>query len=224
MQLVHMKERAQAFDEAVIAKIKDSDHGILDGSKTQPHDWTDHPFEDDLDFTEEFHGVISENEVKEADETFTPDVYETYLIMVLVIPQADILEPRLAEVTKQLKDANGLPIGLAKESPILDTRMYEVQYLDEEKALLATNNIAEILFAQIDGDGNHQVLMDGIIGHRSNEHVVKQQDAFLITKTGSKRRKETTKGWELLIRWKDSGKDWVALKDIKESYPVQVAE
>ena len=53
---------------------------------------------------------------------------------------------------------------------------------------------------------------------------MKQQDAFIITKRGTKRRKETTKGWELLIRWKDGGTDWVALKDIKESYPVQVAE
>ena len=123
-----------------------------------------------------------------------------------------------------MNDANGLPIGLANENPILDTRMYEVQYLDREKASLAANNIAKNLFAQIDGDGNRQVLMDEIIGHRSNEHAVKQQDAFIIIKTGTKRRKETTKGWELLIRWKDGGTDWVALKDIKESYPVQVAE
>ena len=66
--------------------------------------------------------------------------------------------------------------------------------------------------------------MDEIIGHRSNEHAVKQQDAFITTKTGTRRRRETTKGWELLVRWKDGGTDWIALKDIKESYPVQVAE
>ena len=93
-----------------------------------------------------------------------------------------------------------------------------------EKPSLAANSIAENLFAQIDDDGNRQVLMDDIIGHRSNEHAVKQQDAFIITKMGTKRRKETTKGWELLIRWKDGGTDWIALKDVKESYPVQVAE
>ena len=102
--------------------------------------------------------------------------------------------------------------------------MYEVQYLDGEKASLAANSIAENLFAQIDDDGNRQVLMDDIIGHRSNEHAVKQQDAFIKTNTGTKRRKETTKGWELLIRWKDGGTDWIALKDAKESYPVKVAE
>ena len=123
-----------------------------------------------------------------------------------------------------MKDANGLPIGLANETPILDTRMYEVEYLDGERTSLAANNIAENLFAQIDDDGNCQVLMDEIIGHRSNKHAVKQQDAFIVTKMGTKRRRETTKGWELLIRWKGGGTDWVALKDIKESYLVQVAE
>ena len=102
--------------------------------------------------------------------------------------------------------------------------MYKVEYLDWERTSLAANNIAENLFGQIDDDGNRQVIMDKIIGHRSNEHAVKQHDMFIVTKMGTKRRKETTKDWELLIRWKDGGTDWVALKDIKESYPVQVEE
>ena len=126
MQATHMKERTQAFDEATKANFKDSEHTILEGGKTQPYDWNDHPFEEDPDFAEEFHEVISNNELKEADDDFTPDVYATYLNMELAIPQGDSLEPRLARVTKQLKDANGLPIGLANENPILDTRMYEV--------------------------------------------------------------------------------------------------
>ena len=190
---------------------------------TQPYDWTDHPFEEDKEFTEEFREVISNNELKEADETFTPNVYDTYLHMELAIPQGDSQDPRLARVTKRMKDVNGLRIGLANENPILD-RMYEVEYLDGERMSLAANNIAEILFAQIDDEGNRQVLMEEIIEHRSKEHAVRQQDAFIATKMGPKRRRETTKGWELLIRWKNGGTDWVALKDIMESYLVQVAE
>ena len=224
MQATHMKERTQAFDEATKAKIKDSKHTILEGGNTQSYDWNDHPFEEDPDFAEEFHEVISYNELKEADDAFTPDVYDTYLNMELAIPQGDSLEPRLARVTKRLEDANGLPIGLANENPILDTRMYEAEYLDGGRMSLAANSIAENLFTQIDDKGNQQVLMDEIIGHQSNEHVMKQQDAFITTKTGTKRRRETTKGWELLVQWKDGGTDWIALKDIKESYPVQVAE
>ena len=96
----HEKERTQAFDEAMKAKIKDSEHTILEGGKTQPYNWNDHPFDKDPNFTEEFHEVISNNELEEADDKFTPDVYGTYLNMELAIPQGDSLEPRLARVTK----------------------------------------------------------------------------------------------------------------------------
>ena len=130
MQTSHMKERTQAFDEATKDKIKDGGHILLQGGKTQPYDWNEHPFGEDPDFAEEFKEVISNDEVKEADDVFTPDVYDAYLNMELAIPQGDSLEPRLARVTKRLKDANGLPIGLANENPILDTRMYEIEYLD----------------------------------------------------------------------------------------------
>ena len=84
-----MKERTQAFDEATKAKIKDSEHSILEVDKTQPYNWNDHSFEEDPDFAEEFHEVISNNELKEAGDVFTPDVYDTNLNMELAIPQGD---------------------------------------------------------------------------------------------------------------------------------------
>jgi hypothetical protein len=34
----------------------------------------------------------------------------------------------------------------------------------------------------------------------------------------------TTKGWKLLFEWKNGMMDWLPLKDLKESYPVQVTE
>ena len=130
----------------------------------------------------------------------------------------------MARVTKMLKDANGIPIRAIDGNPLLDTRMYEVEYLDGEHASLSANHIAETLFAQVDDEGNRQVLLKEIIDYRTNVQEVKHQDAFIMTRTGTKRRSETTKGWEILIEWKDGGLNWVALKDVKESYPVQLAE
>ena len=78
--------------------------------------------------------------------------------------------------------------------------------------------------AQVADEGNRQVLMKEIIDYRTNGQEVKHQDAFITTKTGSKQRRETTKGWEILIEWKDGSTNWVTLKDVKESYPVQLAE
>ena len=74
--------------------------------------------------------------------------------------------PSFAKVTKRLRDAQGLPIGTANENPILDTNMYEVEYLDGFTTSMAANSIAENMFAQVDEAGNRHVLFDEIVEHQ----------------------------------------------------------
>ena len=217
-------KRTAAFDETIKLSLRDHAHTLEEDGKVEPFDWSTHPFGDDPDIQDEFNSITSNEEVKDGDDHFTPDTYDMYLNMELVLPQGDSLEPRMARVTKRLKDANGIPIGTADDNSLLDTRMYEVEYLDGECASLSANHIAENLFAQVDDEGNRQVLMKEIIDYHTNGQEVKHQDAFITTRSGTKRRRETTKGWEILIEWKDGSTNWVALKDVKESYPVQLAE
>ena len=68
--------------------------------------------------------------VPEADANFTLDLFDdTYLNMELDIPiYGD--EPDFSKVTKRLWDKDRLTIGRAHNNPILDTRMYEVDYKD----------------------------------------------------------------------------------------------
>ena len=110
-------------------------HTSLLRGKAQPFDWLDHPFDDDLDFIDEFQTVISNKELKEANEEFTPDTFnDRYLNMELTLPKGDNPNPQLTKVTKGLRDANGIPIGTANDNPILDSRMYEVENQDGTKA------------------------------------------------------------------------------------------
>ena len=83
------------------------------------------------------------------------------------------LDPQFARVTKRLRDANGLLIGNASDNPILDERMYKVEYMDSEKYALSANLIAENMFAKIDEEGNRHVIMDKITDHRFDEATVK---------------------------------------------------
>ena len=220
-QVDSTKSRLQEFDTAITDRLNDEAHIIIEGGKSQPYDWSDHPFVEDFDFLDEYHSVVSNNEVKEADEEFTPDTYDNqYLNMELAVPRGDNPNPQYAKVTKRLRDAH----GTANENPILDSRMYEVEYQDSTKASLAANYIAENLFAQVDQEGNRHVLLDELIDYRVNGREVKLQDAFIMTGTGTRRRRETTIGWELLAQWKDGSTNWISLKDLKESYPVQTAE
>ena len=141
--------------------------------------------------------IVSNDDFKEADNEFTPEVFDdTYLNMELALPSGDGAQPAFARVTKRLRDANGLPIGTAHDNPILDSRMYEVEYQDGHKSAMATNAITQNFFAQVDAEGNYHVLFDEIIDHRTDGKEVKQQDAFLTTRSGTQRRRETTIGWD----------------------------
>ena len=192
------QKRTVAFDETIKLRLRDHAHTLEENGKVESLDWSTHPFGHDLDFQEEFNSITSNQEVKDDDDHFTQDTYDTYVNMELALPQGDSLEPRMARVTKRLKDANGIPIGTADDNPLLNTRIYEVEYLDGECASLSANHIAEKLFAQVEDDGNRQVLMKEIIDYRTNGQEVKHQDAFIMTRTGTKRRRESTKGWEIL--------------------------
>ena len=222
LQTNEMSERYKEFDAEIKRRLTEEELP-MEGDKAKAEDWENY-LGFDQDFNDEFNFVVSEDGIKEADDEFTPDVYDdTYLKMELALPN-DGDQMHFAKVTKRLRDANGLPIGVADENPILDTRVYEVEYLDGHKASMTANAIAQNVFAQVDEEGNGHVLMDEIMDHRVDGTEVKQVDAFIPTSSGTKRRRHTTKGWELLVRWKGGSTTWVALKDLKESNPVQVAE
>jgi hypothetical protein len=77
-------------------------------------------------------------------------------------------EVEFARVVKRLRDKDGLPIGTANDNPILDTRLYEVEFPDGHTTSLAANVIAENLFSQVDPEGNRLALLDDIIDYRTD--------------------------------------------------------
>ena len=45
-----------------------------------------------------------------------------------------------------------------------------------------------------------------------------------VTVNGKSYKQKTTRGWQLCIEWKDKSKSWERLSDMKQSYPVDIAE
>ena len=67
------------------------------------------------------------------------------------------------------------------------------------------------------------MMMSEIIDHRVLPDAVLKSRGTDVNHYGVQRRKSTTRGWEILVEWKDGSTDWVLLKDLKESYPVELA-
>ena len=216
---VYGKIIAERFNEKYI----DADYSQNNNDKPAVKLWEE--LEDDNGvFYEEFTRVITNADIPEADDTFDPQYFdEKYLNMELDLDRQGE-GPEFSRVTKRLKDKDGRPIGTASENPILDSRMYEVKYEDCHKVAMAANAIASNLFAQVDQDVQRFVLFDEIIDWRTDGSQIKLEDAFIHINNGNKGRRETTKGWEVCIQWKDGSSTWNPVKDVKEAYTIQLSE
>ena len=54
------------------------------------------------------------------------------------------------------------------------------------------------------------------------EAVPKDNQEVILN--GKRYKQKTTCGWQFCIEWKDKSTSWVRLSDMKESYPIEVAE
>jgi hypothetical protein len=67
------------------------------------------------------------------------------------------------------------------------------------------------------------LLLEEILDRKCDASAVRHDDIY-VYKGANQHYCRTTKGWKLLILWKDGTPTWEPLKDLKESNPVQVAE
>jgi hypothetical protein len=109
-------------------------------------------------------------------------------------------------------------------NPILDTRVYEVQFPDGHTEEYAANIFAASLYSTIDDEGNTYFIMKDIVGHKSKCAALVGDEQFIISKNGQKKLRKATQGWKLCIEWKDGSTTWEPLKDLKESNPIEVSE
>ena len=80
------------------------------------------------------------------------------------------------------------------------------------------------MYAQVDADGFAHTLLDHISDYKKAGDAIEKSDAYVVTKRGRKRLRKSTNGWHLKVVWKDGSSQWIALKILKESNPIETAE
>ena len=89
---------------------------------------------------------------------------------------------------------------------------------------MSANINAKNILSHVDHNSHRQMLFETIIDHRNDGTELQEGEASIKNSSGVIRNIETTKGWECLIRWHDGSTTWNKMKDVKDSYPVQLAE
>ena len=144
---------------------------------------------------------------------------DEYVNMELGIPRGPDGELEHIKVKKRALDVDGIPIEIANKNPILDTRAYEVEHKDGTTDVISANTIAECILSQVDKEGHRELLFEEIVDHIYDIEAV----GINLNKNVTSGYK-TTKGWDICVQWRNGETSWVALKDMKNGFPVQTAE
>eukprot|EP00978_Attheya_sp_CCMP212_P017504 scaffold46664_cov63-Attheya_sp.AAC.5 len=136
--------------------------------------------------------------MEDEDEDFIEEYKQ--VINAATLPEVDDIGKELGQSDPYLTMELGIPRGDDNELEFAKvtkhSTQYEVQFHNGDTEVLTANIIAENLLSQVDDKGGRQVMLDEIVDHR-------------------------------ILDWlspRDGSTDWIALKDLKESYLVELAE
>ena len=68
------------------------------------------------------------------------------------------------------------------------------------------------------------MLISEIQEHRNTPEAIPKERRHITRKNDTLTKVRTTTGLELYVIWKDGSGNWVYLKDLKDSYPIELAE
>ena len=97
-------------------------------------------------------------------------------------------KPNVATVTNRLATNDGRPIGQPHSNPLLHTRKCNI--------LIPDDTIAENLWSHCDSEGCEFHVIIEVVDHRKKAYALTNDEGM---ETDGWTRKNTTKGWEILV-------------------------
>ena len=218
-----IKQQMTEFTNKLHAAISDHEKALVDDSvdldKTQPYasclDFD--PAEDPVTYPwdENWKEIALHDETAQSQKEL-----DTY-IGAQVLMHNKYGNEVLCWVKGRKRYSDGSLIGEYNPNPILDTRIFDVEYPDGRVEAFSTNLIAESLYSNVDDEGFDTGLMDEIINHSMTDEAVKIEDGLV---GNNNTPVITTKGWKIQVKWIDGTSDWLPLAQVKNSNPVKLAE
>ena len=158
-------------------------------------------------------------ELAEADDVD----YDGYIGAKVSIPR-DGHTFAVGRVIKRARDKEGMLLGKKDKNPLLDSSVYELEFENGDVEKYTANVIAEHIYSRVDADGTTVSILDEILEHKKDDTALSKEEGYTTLKSGRRKPKPTTRGWQFLVRLKDQSTNWVKLKDLKESNPLELAE
>ena len=158
---------------------------------TVKDDWEELPYGDD--FTTLKMGNVDDGYLESLDDLIGTQV---------TLPGKDGI-PLLTTVKRRKLDHKGQPIGVSNTNPIIDSRIYELEFPDGRVEEYSVNVIIENMLDQIKSNDWDANMFEEVTSMRKNHDAINKGPGAYVTINGFRRPIITTKGWSVQIKWKD---------------------
>ena len=122
-----------------------------------------------------------------------PEVGDHYIEAEILLLSGDKMAR--GHVVAWSHDVSRNMMGRAYTNPILDTRMYQVEFAGGKVVKLTANIITESMYAQFDANGNEYLLLDVLVDyHKDNKAIsLTEQQTSIQGRPVTKRQLQTGK-------------------------------
>ena len=88
------------------------------------------------------------------------------------------------KVIGQKCNSAGNLVSRGANNPLLDTHEYEVEFIDGLTEAYTANIVTEVMYSQVDEEGNSHVMLNEIIDHCKNKATVSHDDVYVLSRSG----------------------------------------
>ena len=119
-------------------------------------------------------------------------------------------------VARRAVGPDGRTYGTYHPNPTMNTVVYEGEFPDGDIKEYLANMIAENMLRNVDEEGFTISMLEGITDWRKDETALSRDERYVITRSGQRKLRKTTKGVWLKCKWTGGMESWVQLKTLKE--------
>ena len=130
----------------------------------------------------------------------------------------------LATVKRRKLDHKGQHIGSPNTNPIINSRIYLLEFPGGRVEEYSINVVIENMLNQVRSNDWDASMFDEVISVRKGHDAINKGPEVYVTVNGLKGPIITTKGWSLQTKWKDGSVSWFPLSLVKLSNSVDLAE
>ena len=114
-----------------------------------------------------------------------------------------------ARVARRSLGPDSTVVGSFNHNKMLDSRIYDIMFMDGTVQQLAANRIALSMYKNVDLEGFTTKILYQVQRHRKTDEAIEKSDGYVKDSKERRSIRITTKGYNFLTKFRNVSESWI---------------